>query len=287
MRASLATRILAKKSIICFGDSALMAKLFQVVAASSRQTNRNDRLAAFKGTAAMTAISVLVSLVLTSIAIMLVGERDWLSGLVLATALPILLLTPPLYLFSTRLIALDRQNRQLQQLAREDHLTGLFNRPHLLGMLERELALSHRHDYTVSVLLIEISDFSNLLDEHGRRTGEQALQRFADAIREKIRESDLFGRFDGAQFLLVLPHTSFDDAARMGEGLRALTANLQIPSTAGNATALPVKISAKIGAASTENSGRNLNTLLNEADYALYQNRNEGRDKAPSHSAPA
>ena len=140
------------------------------------------------------------------------------------------------------------------------------------------MALSHRHDYTVSVLLIEISDFSNLLDEHGRRTGEQAFATLCRCHSRKDQESDLFGRFDGAQFLLVLPHTSFDDAARMGEGLRV--PNLQIPSTAGNATALPVKISAKIGAASTENSGRNLNTLLNEADYALYQNRNEGRDKA-------
>ena len=153
-------------------------------------------------------------------------------------------------------------------------------------MLERELALSHRHNYTVSVLLIEISDFSNLLDEHGRRTGELSLQRFANAIREKIRESDLFGRFDGAQFLLVLPHTSFEDAARMGEGLRALTANLQVPSGAAEATAQMVKLNAKIGTASTENSGRNLNTLLNEADYALYQNRNEGRDKGAPPPSP-
>ncbi len=263
-----------------------MAKLFQVVAGSSRLSTRTDRLAALKGTAAMTLVSIVVSLMLTSIAIMLVGERDWLSGMVLATALPLLLLAPPLYLFSTRLIALDRQNRQLQQQAREDHLTGLFNRPHLLGMLERELALSHRHNYTVSVLLIEISDFSNLLDEHGRRTGELSLQRFANAIREKIRESDLFGRFDGAQFLLVLPHTSFEDAARMGEGLRALTANLQVPSGAAEATAQMVKLNAKIGTASTENSGRNLNTLLNEADYALYQNRNEGRDKGAPPPSP-
>ena len=135
----------------------------------------------------------------------------------MATLLPLLLLPPPLYLVGSRLMSLDRQNHQLQQLAREDHLTGLFNRPHLLSMLERELALSQRHNYIVSILLLEINDFTQLLDEFGRHTGEKALRLFADCIREKIRESDLFGRFDGAQFLLVLPHTSYDDAARYME----------------------------------------------------------------------
>jgi len=258
-----------------------MSKLFHVVASSARQTSRNDRATALKGTLLITFSAVFLSLVLTSIAILVVGERDWLSALVLAALLPLLLLPPPLYLVSSRLMSLDRQNHQLQQLAREDHLTGLFNRPHLLSMLERELALSQRHNYTVSILLLEINDFTQLLDEYGRHTGEKALRLFADCIREKIRESDLFGRFDGAQFLLVLPHTSYDDAARMGEGLRALTAGIRLTSQQpGETPQENFRISAKIGVASTENSGRSINPLLNEADYALYQNRNEGRDRA-------
>ena len=258
-----------------------MSKLFHVLAASARQTSRHDRATALKGTLLITISAVLLSLVLTSIAILVAGERDWLSALVLATLLPLLLLPPPLYLVGSRLMSLDRQNHQLQQLAREDHLTGLFNRPHLLSMLERELALSQRHNYIVSILLLEINDFTQLLDEFGRHTGEKALRLFADCIREKIRESDLFGRFDGAQFLLVLPHTSYDDAARMGEGLRALTAGIRLTSQQPeNAHQDNVKISAKIGVASTENSGRSINPLLNEADYALYQNRNEGRDRS-------
>ena len=257
-----------------------MASLFHVIATASRHISQKDRTSALKGTAAFLTAATLVSLILTSIAVLIVGERDWLSALILAIALPLILITPLLFLFSTRLIALDRHNRELQQAAREDHLTGVFNRPHLLGMLERELALSQRHNYNVSVLLLEIGDFSQLLDEQGRHVGERALQQFADCIAEKIRESDLFGRFDGAQFLLVLPHTSFEDATRMGEGLRAIAANLKLNGRIQDDGTRPVvRISAKIGAASTENSGRNLNSLLNEADYSLYQNRNERRDK--------
>lgn len=258
-----------------------MLKLFEVVAASARMTNRNDRAIALKGTLLIAFSAVMLSAMLTSIAILIVGERDWLSALMLATVLPLLLLPPPLYLVGSRLISLDRQNHQLQQLAREDHLTGLFNRPHLLSMLERELALSQRHNYTVSILLLEINDFTQLLDEYGRHTGEKALRLFADCIREKVRESDLFGRVDGAQFLLVLPHTSHEDAARMGEGLRALAADIKLVSQQVNQEQpINVKVGAKIGIASTENSGRSISSLLNEADYALYQNRNEGRDRA-------
>lgn len=257
-----------------------MASLFHVIATASRHILPQDRRPAIRGTAAFLTAATLVSVILTGIAVLIVGERDWLSALLLAAALPLILLTPLLYLFATRLVAIDRHNRELQQAAREDHLTGVFNRPHLLGMLERELALSQRHNYTVSVLLLEISDFSQLLDEQGRYVGEQALRLFADCIAEKIRESDLFGRFDGAQFLLVLPHTSFEDATRMGEGLRALAANLKLNGRIqDDGSRSTIRISAKIGAASTENSGRNLNTLLNEADYSLYQNRNERRDK--------
>jgi PleD family two-component response regulator len=66
----------------------------------------------------------------------------------------------------------------------------------------------------------------------------------------------------------------------MGEGLRALTAGIRLTSQQpGETQPENVRISAKIGVASTENSGRSINPLLNEADYALYQNRNEGRDR--------
>ncbi len=265
-----------------------MATLFHVIATASRHISQPDRSSALKGSAAFLSAATLVSVVLTGIAVLIVGERDWLSALILAIALPLILLAPLLYLFATRLIALDRHNRELQQAAREDHLTGVFNRPHLLGMLERELALSQRHNYNVSVLLIEIGDFSQLLDTHGRHVGERALQLFADCIAEKIRESDLFGRFDGAQFLLVLPHTSFEDATRMGEGLRALAANLKLDGRIqDDGSRSFVRVSAKMGAASTENSGRNLNSLLNEADYSLYQNRNERRDKHAEPEPPS
>lgn len=232
----------------------------------------NDRFFALRLTALCTLIAMVASLLLTAIGVLLTGQRDWLAATSLALLIPLLLAPPFCYPTLSRLSTLRRENRLLRQQAREDHLTGLFNRPHLLGMLERELSLSQRHGYVVSILLLEIVDFSDIIDHHGRHPADRLLRLFSERIRDKIRESDLFGRIDGAQFLLVLPHTDYHDALCMADGLRALTASIQMPCDDGM-----IDFEIRLGAACTENSGRRLDALLNEADYALYQSRNGNR----------
>ena len=234
--------------------------------------HNTDRFFALRLTAAYTLGGLLLSLLITTVGVLLTGQRDWLAAITLALLIPLLLVPPVCYPVLSRLSALSRENRLLRQQAREDHLTGLFNRPHLLDMLERELSLSQRHDYPVSILLVDIVDFSDIADRHGRHLGDSLLRVFSERIRDKIRDSDLFGRIDGAQFLLVLPHTDYDDALHMAQGLQALTATIQIQNGEQ-----PVEFEIRIGAACTENSGRQLNALLNEADYMLYQSRNEHR----------
>ncbi|ASK33434.1 GGDEF domain-containing protein [Alloalcanivorax mobilis] len=238
----------------------------------SAPIRHSDRLFALRISAAVTCGGLLVSVFITVVGILLTGQRDWLAALTLALLIPLLLLPPLCYPLFSRFSALRQENRSLRQLAREDHLTGLFNRPHLISMLERELSLSQRHDYTVSVLLVDIIDFTDIADDHGRHMGDRLLRVFSERIREKIRESDLFGRIDGAQFLLVLPHTDYADAQHMAQGLRSLAATIQL-----HANDTLVQFEIRVGVASTENTGRQLNQLLNEADYSLYQNRNEHR----------
>lgn len=239
-----------------------------------------DRLFALRLSAVATFGGLLISLLVALISVLLTGQRDWLAAVTLALLIPLLVLPPLCYPLLTRLSALRRENGALRRLAREDHLTGLFNRPHLLNMLERELSLSQRHDYTVSILLVDITDFSTIADDHGRQVGDRLLKMFSERIREKIRESDLFGRIDGAQFLLVLPHTSYSDALHMAEGLRSLATTVQL-----HVDDQLLLFDTRTGVASTENSGRQLNQLLNEADYSLYQSRNDQRaERTPAHS---
>jgi diguanylate cyclase (GGDEF)-like protein len=247
-----------------------MASISEGVTIRVSPVRHSDRLFALRLSIAATLAGLVISLLITVIGILLTGQRDWLAGITLALLIPLILLPPLCYPLLTRLSAMRRENRSLRQLARQDHLTGLFNRPHLISMLERELSLSQRHDYTVSVLLVDIIDFTDIADHHGRQVGDRLLRVFSERIGEKIRDSDLFGRIDGAQFLLVLPHTDHQDALHMAESLRSLATTIQLHV---DDTLLLFDI--RIGVASTENCGRQLNPLLNEADYSLYQHRND------------
>lgn len=247
-----------------------MASVSEGITTRVSPVRYSDRLFALRLSAAVTLGGLVISLLITVIGILLTGQRDWLAGITLALLIPLVLLPPLCYPLLTRFSVMRRENRSLRQLAREDHLTGLFNRPHLISMLERELSLSQRHDYTVSVLLVDITDFTDIADRHGRQVGDRLLRVFSERIGEKIRDSDLFGRIDGAQFLLVLPHTDHHDALHMAESLRSLATTIQL-----HVEDILLHFDIRIGVASTENCGRQLNPLLNEADYSLYQHRND------------
>lgn len=235
--------------------------------------NSHDRLRAVSKAALLTVLMLALSATATAITILATGERNWVFAMGLATLIPLLVTPLVVYPISCRNAALNRRNQHLQQLARHDHLTGVFNRPYVLNMLERELALSSRHDYPVSLILIEIQNNSDIVDQLGRHASDKAQQRLAQEVRTQIRESDLLGRFEGAQFILVLPHTGLRDALRISDNLGQLLRRQQI--TADNQT-LPLLPC--FGVSSTDQSARTLQSLLNDADYALYNARKQYGD---------
>ncbi|WP_111655988.1 GGDEF domain-containing protein [Isoalcanivorax indicus] len=229
----------------------------------------HDRLRGISRAAQLTLLVLLVSVTVTAISILATGERNWVFAMGLSVLIPLLIMPAVIYPVSCINASLQRHNQHLRQLARHDHLTGLYNRPYMLNMLERELALSSRHDYAVSVILIDLQNNRDIIDHFGRHASDKAMQMLAREVRAQIRESDLFGRFEGAQFILVLPHTSLRDALRISNNLRERLAQQQVQ---GND--LSITLRACCGVASTETSSRALQSLLNDADYALYSARN-------------
>lgn len=248
----------------------------QTLADAELDISSHDRLRAVSKAAWLTLLTLGLAVTVTGITVLATGERNWVFALGLAVLIPLLVTPLVVYPISCRNAALQRRNQHLQQLARHDHLTGLFNRPYMLNMLERELALSSRHDYPVSLILMDIQNNREIIDQLGRHASDKALQRVAREVRTQIRESDLFGRFEGAQFLLVLPHTGLRDARRISENLCQLLNRQQI--TAENAS---MPLMTCFGVASTDHSSRTLQSLLNDADYALYNARKQyGGDAA-------
>lgn len=168
--------------------------------------------------------------------------------------------------------------------ARRDALTGCFNRNHAHSTLAREFAHSLRNEWPLSLALVDIDGLKQLNEMHGHATGDRLLQAAARLLRGNTRETDVVARYDGEEFVLVLPATDQDTARTICE--RIVTAFRQARHDLGNAT---LGVTVSIGHA-TNTSGHafdNVEALLKAAEQALYTAKLQGRDRALPYEADA
>lgn len=115
----------------------------------------------------------------------------------------------------------------LERLSLADELTGLANRRHFLQVLERELARVSRHGQALTLAVLELDFFGQIVDCHGAAASERVLQHFASLLQEFLRKTDMAGRVGNSEFAVLLPHTQRQDAVnifrRLGDKLSALT----------------------------------------------------------------
>jgi diguanylate cyclase (GGDEF)-like protein len=166
-----------------------------------------------------------------------------------------------------------RSQLHFMKLSRVDGLTGIDNRPYFIAQAERALEASRRLAQEVCVVLCDLDHFKSINDKYGHATGDHVLRQAVQACRAHLRASDLFGRFGGEEFCILLPGCSLADARQRCEQLR--TAIATVTTDAGNTSST---ISASFGAASTASSGYELRQLLAHADAALYRAKYAGRN---------
>jgi diguanylate cyclase (GGDEF)-like protein len=166
--------------------------------------------------------------------------------------------------------------KRIEELAELDELTGSFNRRHIMRMLDDEIARAHRSQAPCSIALIDLDWFKRVNDAYGHPTGDEVLRTFAITVFANIRNTDRFGRYGGEEFLLVLPDTANDVAARTLDRLRAIIAELdwsafspgmRVTISAGVVTLKPVETA---------------DTFLARADNALYAAKARGRNRIAS-----
>jgi diguanylate cyclase len=166
--------------------------------------------------------------------------------------------------------------KRIEELAELDELTGSFNRRYIMRMLDDEIARAHRSQAPCSIALIDLDWFKRVNDAYGHPTGDEVLRTFAITVFANIRNTDRFGRYGGEEFLLVLPDTANDVAARTLDRLRAIIAELdwsafspgmRVTISAGVATLKPVE---------------SADTFLARADKALYAAKARGRNRIAS-----
>jgi diguanylate cyclase (GGDEF)-like protein/PAS domain S-box-containing protein len=162
---------------------------------------------------------------------------------------------------------------QLAHLAHHDALTGLFNRRRFEEELELQVAYGSRYGTALSVLLIDLDRFKVINDTHGHRAGDEVICSAAAALRGRLRTNDVIARLGGDEFAVLLPATGNAEAAYVAEQLRAAIAG----ERHGESESL--EVTASIGVATVESGQTTGDDLLADADIAMYEAKDAGRDR--------
>lgn len=174
---------------------------------------------------------------------------------------------------------LSSANQRLSQLATTDGLTGLANRRRFDSFL-REAYDIHG---TLSVLLIDIDHFKGFNDTLGHQAGDGCLRRIASVIGSMTMETGgLAARYGGEEFAVVLPNVAEEDAVTVADAMRLLVRKLDIVHPAAGRGYVTISV----GVASKSTSSADDISLVREADIALYQAKEQGRNRTVGSSAP-
>lgn len=163
---------------------------------------------------------------------------------------------------------------QLQHQVLHDPLTQLNNRRFLDETLPREFARAKREGYPVSFIMLDLDRFKRVNDTYGHAFGDVVLLKISEILKTNSRESDIVCRFGGEEFLMVMPRMSPEQALVKIDAVRKIIARTVIEHAG---ITLTVTISA--GVAGYPEHGYETDTLIKRADEALYQAKNEGRNR--------
>jgi diguanylate cyclase (GGDEF)-like protein len=176
-------------------------------------------------------------------------------------------------------IALEnaRLHRTVEQQAITDHLTGLANRRRFSETLSLEVSRAERFEGSIALVLADLDDFKRVNDRFGHQTGDEVLRRFAELMRESVREFDLAARHGGEEFALLLPETDLEGGVRLAERLAQALRDERFSSRSGEAFSVTSSfgVASFPGAASAEQ-------LILAADRALYEAKKQGKNTVSS-----
>jgi len=171
---------------------------------------------------------------------------------------------------------LEEANRQLEILATTDGLTGLLNRRTLFERLEEEVRRCRRSGRPLAAVLMDIDRFKAVNDRYGHQAGDLVLVRFAQLLRENSRPYDLVARYGGDEFILVLLEADAERARSAAERLRDRLAHN--PMMLESAEELIITASFGVAEGGPE-PGETIEAIVGRADEALYQGKEQGRDR--------
>jgi diguanylate cyclase (GGDEF)-like protein/putative nucleotidyltransferase with HDIG domain len=165
---------------------------------------------------------------------------------------------------------------RLEEQARVDPKTGLFNARHFATVLTDELARGERFERPVSLIMADLDLLREINNGYGHLAGDAVLAGIADVFREQLRHYDIPARFGGEEFAILLPETPYEDALEIAERIRrAVAERLFEVDTSGE----PLRVTISMGIATFPKHGRDPNELVHHADLAVYRAKLQGRNR--------
>ena len=171
--------------------------------------------------------------------------------------------------------AMDRI--ELLQSAATDSLTEALTRRAFKQEADQLISLAVRHQHNLSAIVLDIDRFKSVNDTHGHAAGDQVLRAVAATCKANLRAGDLFGRLGGEEFCIVLPHIDREGATAAAEKMRSAIAAQLIQGGFG-----ALSVTASFGISSMSIVTKDIETLLAQADAAMYHAKNSGRDRCVS-----
>ena len=169
-----------------------------------------------------------------------------------------------------------RTEARLQRLAQTDYLTDIFNRRAFFELAAPEMERTRRYRHSLAFILIDVDNFKKVNDTYGHLVGDRVLQNLARACLRSLREVDRLARYGGEEFIVMLPETDAPGACRSAERLRQMIEESEVSTHQG-----PVRITASLGVAvfQPDSNHITIDRLLGQADQALYQAKQAGRNQ--------
>jgi len=156
--------------------------------------------------------------------------------------------------------------------ASRDTLTGVYHHRHLMEALEREIARSERVGKPLSIARVDLDWLGSVNETHGSAAGDIALKRFSEAAAGALRDVDVFGRYGGKEFLVLMPDTDLKGAVIAAERIRAAVAREPLPEVRGRR-----HLSCTLGVAE-HRKGENTRLVIGRAEAGLNYAKAAGRD---------
>jgi diguanylate cyclase (GGDEF)-like protein len=185
--------------------------------------------------------------------------------------------TELLSLFSSQ-VAITLENSRLyqevQEMAISDPLTRTHNRRGFSEIATREIEIANRFNHRLALLFLDIDYFKEVNDTHGHAVGDQILSELADRCRNAMRNVDIISRHGGEEFLVLLLESNLNAGLRIAKRIQSVIKEYPIQTDVG-----PISITVSIGVAEFNEQVNGLDTLIYNADMALYKAKSSGRNR--------